>query len=116
MRLSHRQVVCEIDTLPGCSQVAVSHSVFCPQALRGKGVGKFAHGDRMYQLREEMQYDAVVCTVNTQNTAQVHILESNGWLKACEFLSRKTGHRVAIYTKVLNYPDTLHSQHDSCCL
>lgn len=90
----------EFTTLPGCSQVVVSHGVFIYEEYRGKGMSKGAAIERIHAA-EEHGYDAMVCTVDMSNEPQLKTLTKTGWEKACEFKSRKTGHRVGIFTRVL---------------
>jgi L-amino acid N-acyltransferase YncA len=97
MRFNDYGVVGEIDSLPGCSQVAVFHSVFNPTE-RQKGRGKIAHQARLDKARY-LGYNLAVCTVDLNNVAQLKILESFGWKQAEIFCSSKTGHRVGLFTK-----------------
>lgn len=101
MRLVINDVVGELTTLAGCSQVCISHSVFLPKAQRGKGKGFAAHGSRLNYIRE-LGYDLVICTVDMSNHVQVKILELYGWTKASEFMSSKTDHMVGLYVRPLN--------------
>lgn len=111
MRVKIKEVVGEIDTLPGCSQVGVSHSVFIPPDLRGKGLGKKANAIRLGYMQEHLCYDYALCTVDLNNARQVHILIENGWQKLDEFISSKTGHRVALYGRRLNDSETTRKGH-----
>lgn len=100
MRYNESGVIGEIDNLPGCSQIAVFHSVFIPAVNRAKGLGAYAHKKRL-ELAADLVYDVSLCTVNLSNTAQLKILESNGWKKVHEFFSRKTNNNVGIFVKDL---------------
>lgn len=97
MRFNHYGVIGEIDSLPGCSQVAVFHSVFNPTE-RQKGRGRLAHDARIDQARF-LGYNAAMCTVNMDNEAQLKILEKAGWKNVHSFKSIKTGHTVGIFVK-----------------
>ena len=97
MRFNHYGVIGEIDSLPGCSQVAVFHSVFNPTE-RPKGRGRLAHDARIDQARF-LGYNAAMCTVNMDNEAQLKILEKAGWNQVHSFNSIKTGHTVGIFVK-----------------
>lgn len=101
MRTSIDQVFGEIDSLPGCSQVAVSHSVFVPIGQRGRGHATRANDRRLHLMREELGYDYALCTVDESNTAQVRVMASNGWSELDRFRSTKTGHTVIIYGRPL---------------
>ena len=86
----------ELTTLPGCSQVVVSHSVFVPLSERGKGKGKSSNLARQQACRV-LGYDLMVCTVDLNNLFQIKCLESNGWTLLISFVSNKTGHTVGLY-------------------
>jgi hypothetical protein len=91
-------VIGELTSLPGCSQVAVSHSVFVPEG-RDKGAGRNANKERCRIAFEELGYDGLLCTVADNNAAQIKIMEANGWEYLTGFLSRKTGNGVSLYFK-----------------
>lgn len=97
MRFNIDGVIGEVDSLPGCSQVAVSHAVYVPMELRGKGLGKQANDSRLQFLKEHLGYDYTLCTVDMANEAQIKILIGNGWRFLDNFRSSKTGHLVGIY-------------------
>lgn len=103
-----RQVICgvvgELDSLPGCTQVAVSHSVFVPPSIRGQGKGKAAN-ERRCQDAYALGYDYIMCTSDAANVAQNHILVENGWKSIDRFVSRKTGHTVLLWGKQLENPE-----------
>ena len=90
----------EIDSLPGCSQIAVSHAVFCNPTARNCGFGNQAHKERL-ALMKKLGYDFAVCTVDLSNKYQISILEEHDWDLLAEFDSSKTGHEVGIYGKQL---------------
>jgi L-amino acid N-acyltransferase YncA len=100
MRTRNNGVVGELDTLPGCTQVVVSHSVFVHKDQRGRGLGKEANANRLVEMRG-LGYDYALCTVDKTNVAQLKILEGNGWTRLDSFKSSKTDHTVAIYGKEL---------------
>lgn len=97
MRFNHYGIIGEIDSLPGCTQVAVFHSVFNP-GVRGEGRGKLAHDARIDQARY-LGYNTALCTVNMDNSIQLHILEKAGWKCVHKFNSIKTNHTVGIFVK-----------------
>lgn len=101
MRMCLEGTYGEIDTLPGCTQVAVSHAVFVPITNRGKGAGKAAQAARLSVLKEGLGYDYAVCTVDLANARQLHILEEAGWKHLDSFPSSKTGHNVALFGRLL---------------
>lgn len=100
MRFNHGGVIGEIDNLPGCSQIAVFHSVFVPPNERGAGKGHTAHAERLVEA-EHLGYDLCVCTADLSNEAQCRILEAYNWRKVHTFASTKTGHAVGIFVKEL---------------
>jgi ribosomal protein S18 acetylase RimI-like enzyme len=93
--------VAEVDSLPGCSQIAVIHGAYVLPQARGHGVGRLAHQSRLSRLQKDLLYDAAICTADESNIAQINILEKEGWHRAMTFTSRKTGHRVSIWVKGL---------------
>ena len=99
MRTSYEKIACgEIDSLQGCSQVAVFHSAFVLPQFRHKGIAKEAHAQRL-KLAKESCYNYAICTVAETNEYQIKILEQFGWKKLDMFLSSKTQHKVLIYGK-----------------
>lgn len=98
MRQNISGVVGEIDTLPGCSQVCVSHSVFLPPHHRGDGLGTEANKSRQQIAFEQLNYDMMLCTVDADNKVQKAILKHNGWKYLEFFKSRKTGHMVELWS------------------
>jgi len=97
LRQNINGVVGELDTLPGCSQVAVSHSVFLESTNRGKGIGKEANELRKDIAFNQLRYDMMICTVDSTNQVQIAILKSNGWIYLTDFRSRKTKHLVELW-------------------
>jgi hypothetical protein len=98
MRFNHNGVLGNIDALPGCSQIAVFHSVFVPLGQRRNGLGRVAHKMRL-QSAKDLGYDVALCTVDLENEAQISILEENNWKQLTYFTSSKTGHKVGIFAK-----------------
>lgn len=87
----------EFDSLPGCTQIAVTHSVYVPPKDRGKGLGTKANAFRKAELFDCYGYDMVICTVDAANVTQRRILIKNGWTCLTSFKSRKTGHKVELW-------------------
>jgi predicted GNAT family acetyltransferase len=100
MRFRHGDVIGEIDNLPGCSQIAVFHSVFVPPNMRGHGLGRIAHAERLVEA-EHLGYDVTMCTTDSSNEAQTKILKENNWSLVHTFKSSKTGHTVNLWVKDL---------------
>jgi RimJ/RimL family protein N-acetyltransferase len=80
----------ELNTLPGNSQICVSNHAFIKENVRGQGWGKKQHIERMQNMFR-LGYKAAICTVNSENMAEKHILESNGWKKVHEFPGDQVG-------------------------
>ena len=97
MRFANEFGACEVTTLPGCPQVAVSHSVFVRPEHRGKGHGSGNHLARLKRYKE-LHYDCVICTVAATNVREQAILKKNGWKCLSEFHSTNTGHGVQIWS------------------
>lgn len=101
MKTKYAGVYGEIDNLPGCSQIGVSHSVFVPPELRNKGRGKEANKRRLTSMKVDYGYDYALCTADMNNAPQIKILAANNWNFLGSFKSSKTGHFVGIYGKSL---------------
>jgi len=100
MRFANKHGACEIDTVPGCSQLAISHYVFIRPENRGQGEGQKNHDLRLKRMKD-LLYDCVICTVDYSNLAQKHILEKFGWKNCHSFFNQKTGHTVEIWARNL---------------
>lgn len=101
MRIAFNGVYGEIVSMPGCSQVAISHGVFVPSNSRKCGLGKLAQKQRLEFAKKNLGYDYIICTVESTNAAQRHILEKYEWKLLDEFKSTKTDHTVCIYGRKL---------------
>lgn len=97
-RLTHGPIHGEITTMPGCTQVGISHAVFSRK--RGSGMAAEANKKRTDAMYE-MGYDYALCTVDAANDAQIAILRKNGWECLDVFASTKTNHNVCLYGKAL---------------
>lgn len=95
-RYSNEYGACEIDSLPGSPQVAVSHAVFIQPEFRGKGIGNQNHRLRLRRLKE-MHYDCVICTVRGDNDKEKRNLSDNGWHFLMRFQSSNTNHQVELW-------------------
>lgn len=98
MRYKHKGVAGELTTLPGSSQIVVSHGVFVPKGSRGLGVGKKANKERQ-EMFAELGYDYALCTVRCDNLPQISIMVSNGWKLLDSFTSSKSDAMIRIYGK-----------------
>jgi hypothetical protein len=68
----------EIESMPGQPQVAICHSFFVPETLRGRGL---AHALKQDQIRVliDQHYDFAICTVAASNVRQISVLKRAGW-------------------------------------
>lgn len=101
MRIAFNGVYGEITSMPGCSQVAISHGVFVPSNSRKAGMGKLAHKQHLEYAKKDLGYDYILCTVESTNLVQIHILEKYEWEKLSEFKSNKSEHTVCLYGRKL---------------
>lgn len=86
----------ELNSFPGCNQIVVSNHSFVKPELRGMGLGKQIHQERL-DLMKELGYDYALCTVKADNIAQISILVKNQWKFLDSFHNKETGHDVLIY-------------------
>lgn len=96
----------QLDDLPGCSQVCVSHSAFILPDKRGGDLGNNYHRVRLIQIKEQ-KYDAVIATVDERNERQIKILTKFGWTKLRVFKSNKTGHDVGLWFRDVKQEEKL---------
>lgn len=96
MRFANFYGFCEISSLPGCPQVAVSTSACIYPALRRRGHGRGNHRLRLERM-QQLGYDMAICTVNATNKAEIAILDAEGWTLAVQFPSTNTGHDIRLY-------------------
>lgn len=100
MRFSNEFGFCELNPLPGCSQMVVSNHAFVYPNHRGKGHGSQNHKLRLLRAGA-MGYDAIMCTVRNDNEAQIAILEKNKWKHVFGFFNTETGHQLRVYMRHL---------------
>lgn len=98
MRYSDQFGCWQLDDLPGCSQVCVSHSAFVLPSHRDKGFGDQYHKQRLQQIKD-LKYDSAIATVDEENHRQIKILTNNGWSRVHVFESSKTKHKVGLWVK-----------------
>lgn len=101
MRTKECGVFGELTTMPGCSQVGISHAVFVPEAERGKGKATEANKRRLVHMKYDYGYDYALCTVDLSNHAQLVVLAKNKWRQLDSFTSSKTGHLVGLFGRKL---------------
>lgn len=90
-----------IETMPGSPQVAISCHTFVHSNLRGKGLGKEQHKDRLETI-QDLCYDYVLCTVRADNAVELHILEIYQWQKLAAFTSSVSDSLIYIYGRRIN--------------
>ncbi len=96
MRLSTLYGACEIDSLPGQSQIAICHSFFIAFHERGNG---FGHRLKRKQIKAlyRSNYDYALCTVAGENERQKRVLIKSRWKKLAEFVNRRSGSVTEIW-------------------
>ena len=110
--LNYKGVTSAITPFPGCAyELCISHSVEVPEKKRGKGLGSKAHKKRLKYMRDmpadplSNGWTCALCTVNSDNKAQLKILKKNGWKKIHSFKSNCicSGHhpKILIFAKDL---------------
>jgi RimJ/RimL family protein N-acetyltransferase len=87
---------CELDSIPGCSQLAISHGVFIRESMRGQRLGYANHNLRLERARN-LHYDCVMATVDAANEKEKRNLKEMGWSCLHNFKNSKTGHTVEIW-------------------
>ena len=92
----------ELNPFPGCNQIVVSNHAFIYPTYRGQGYGQMQHHDRLAQAMR-LGYDAVLCTVDEKNVAEIHILTKNDWKRLTQVAipNVQTGHNVDLWLKRL---------------
>ncbi len=101
MRFANENGYCELNSFPGNSQIVVSNHAFIYPDKRGKGLGNENHKLRVERSRF-LGYDYLICTVKSNNEAELKILKKNGFKELDEFLNTNTGNMNKIFGKKLN--------------
>jgi len=86
----------ELNPFPGCNQIVVSNHAFLPKDMRERGRGSREHSDRLEKI-ESLGYDYAVCTVKSDNLAQIKILEKNLWKHLDTFYNRETENTIHLF-------------------
>lgn len=100
MRFANEFGYCELNKFPGCNQIVVSNHAFIYPTKRGNGHGNNNHKLRI-QRAKFMGYDYLLCTVKSDNIAELKILIKNKFKELDEFLNTETGNKVKIFGKQL---------------
>lgn len=106
MRFSNNHGYCELNPFPGCSQLVVSNHGVIFKEHRGEG-----HGNENHRMRVnrsiDLGYDAMICTVRSDNLAERHILSKNGWEAIFDFYSTESNHQIMMYARQINRKEKL---------
>ncbi len=96
MRIATKVGACQIDSLPGQSQIGICHSFFVEHGMRGAGEG---HRLKKKQLKAlyRARYDFALCTVAAGNFRQKAILEKQGWKKLADFWNSRSSEFTEIW-------------------
>lgn len=100
MRFGNEFGFYELNPFPGCNQLVVSNHAHIYPWFRGKGHGQKQHLERLAKARE-LGYNKIICTVNSENAAEIHILNKNHWTKHGDFVNKETGGLVEIWSRDL---------------
>ena len=87
--------------LPGCPAVAISHYAYVNPEHRGKGVGQLRHEERL-RIAEVAGCGLIICTVNSTNDVEKHILSKNGWDHLTTFRNEHQDSWVELWGKTLD--------------
>jgi RimJ/RimL family protein N-acetyltransferase len=91
----------ELNHFPGCNQIVISnHSCIYPK-YRGKGLGTQLAREKI-QVATDEGFDYMIATVVSTNTAQLKIMEKNGWKLLDTFFNRESGNEVNIFGRRLS--------------
>jgi hypothetical protein len=104
MRYHNRYGFYELNPFPGCNQLVVSNHAFIFDVHRGEGRGTKEHYRRLLKARN-LGYDAIICTVKSDNIAQIKILKKHEWTKCFEFANEETGNTIQVWMKDLKDMD-----------
>ena len=91
----------ELNNFPGCNQIVVSNHSCVYEEYRGQGLGRRLGIEKIDVARQE-GYDYMIATVVSTNTAQLKIMESNGWKLLDTFQNRESGNEVNIFGRRLS--------------
>lgn len=100
MRFANEYGYYELTPFPGNNFMVVSNNAFIYPHYRGKGHGQTQHKERLAKARE-LGYSAIVCTVNKNNAAEIHILEQNGWTRCGDIYNRNLDEYAHMYHRGL---------------
>lgn len=93
----------DLEPMPRCPKVAISHSLEINSEHRGKGFGRLAMEQRL-QLAKSLGFQVIICTVREGNTAQERIMSRFNFRRITFFDNPTTDHRVGLWYKNINDP------------
>lgn len=96
MRIATKVGACQIDSLPGQSQIAICHSFFVSHGRRGLGEGGRLKKKQLKALYKA-NYDFALCTVAQGNCAQKKILKKQGWAMLTIFWNTRSSEITEIW-------------------
>lgn len=91
----------ELNNFPGCNQIVISNHSCIYSEHRGKGFGLELAREKISCATEE-GFDYMIATVVSTNTAQLKIMEKNGWTLLDTFFNRESGNEVNIFGRRLS--------------
>jgi L-amino acid N-acyltransferase YncA len=91
----------ELNPFPGCNQMVVSNHSCIYSEYRGQGLGQILAEEKISTAKEE-GFDYMIATVVSTNTAQLKIMEKNGWKLLDTFFNRESGNEVNIFGRRLS--------------
>ena len=100
MRFANKDGYCELNPFPGNSQIVVSNHAFIYPPKRGKGKGRNNHKLRV-ERATFLGYDYLLCTVKSNNVAELAILSKEGFKELDEFRNTNTGNLNKLFGKLL---------------
>src|SRR5258708_22355432 len=93
----------EIDPMPGCPRVGISHGLVIYPEFRGKGNGTKAMEERIENARK-LGYDVLIATVICGNIQEEKILRNFGWKEVTIFLNHTPMHDSTLWYKNISDP------------
>lgn len=86
-----------ISQYPGLPNVGISHSAGA--VISGKGHGSTLHQMRLNHVKHFLNLGYLICSVNTDNVAQIKIMNKFGWKELDRFFNQCTCNHVILFGK-----------------
>lgn len=95
----HQTIVARtnVESFPKCNGIAIITKVMVMEDYRGRGIGTFVNQFTAYFCRK-IGYSVAMCSVRENNMPMRCILAKNGWNENFEFMNKKTGNDVVVYS------------------